>query len=103
MSLIFDKQILGLTLVPFGGSSVASNKTEQKRNEQFDGGNNIHNDETADYDNKTNSGKNYKNTESASNDTESGRKESAEVTTKLQSSIRAPAVVSLIVNKDIVG
>jgi hypothetical protein len=121
MSLLFDRQILGLTLVPFGLTPTSTptptlpEKTDQKydqKNNNFDryrGG--MEDDDYNNDNSNSNSEMNYKNTysnsninaESASIDTEHGRKESAEVASKLQSSIRAPAVVSIIVNKDIVG
>ena len=116
MSLLFDRQILGLTLVPFGlpptptptpiSTPIPPKKMDIKYDQKINNFDAYRGGMDDDNNNNNSEILNYKNTNTVSatsDDAEYGRKESAEATAKLQSSIRAPAVVSIIVNKDIVG
>ena len=103
MSLIFSDTILGITLIPFAATPIPSLKITEingsksnKINELNESSINNHNNNN---DNDSNNNSNNNN----SNVIESYEKGTAIAAERLNRSIRAPAIVSIIQNKFIQG
>ena len=107
MSLIFSDTILGITLIPFAATPIPSLKITEingsksnKINDLNESSiNNHNNDNNNNNDNDSNNNSNNNN----SNVIESYEKGTAIAAERLNRSIRAPAIVSIIQNKFIQG
>ena len=98
MSLKFDSQILGLTLVPFGTPPFLPPAKKSNENTDVNNTEYIDNSDIS-YNTNNNDNTGMKKNEN-NNDTAANKSDPA---SKLQQSIRAPAIVSIISNVLIVG
>lgn len=101
MSLKFDSQILGLTLVPFGTPPFLPPTKKTAENTTENSTENINHSDIS-YNTKNNNENNNTGMQKNGNENETAANKS-ELASKLQQSIRAPAIVSIISNVLIVG
>ena len=100
MSLIFSDTILGITLIPFVATPHSPVKNTE--NQAIDNSNNSYNDNNNNNNNNSNNNNNNNNNNN-SNNNKNNERGTAIAAERLNQSIRAPAIVSIIQNKFIQG
>ena len=101
MSLIFSDTILGITLIPFAATPIPSLKITEINGSKSNKINDLNESSINNHNNDNNSNNNSNNNNS--NVIESYEKGTAIAAERLNRSIRAPAIVSIIQNKFIQG